>query len=573
MLALAVHGPVYAGGSFLTIGGQSRVNLAAIDPSTGLATSWNPAAKMTPKDLTQVAALVVSGTTVYVAGVFSEMGGQTRNNLAAIDAATGLATNWNPNADGMVRALAVNGSKVYVGGFFANIGGAARGNIAALDATSGLATSWDPEADTTVWSLAVAGNLVLAGGSFSHIGGQSRDYLAALDPTTGLATSWDPSADGTVQVLAVGGTRAYAGGYFTIIGGQVRSNLAALDLSTGLADSWNPQADAAVGALCAYGPTVYAGGIFSNIDGAYRPEFAALSASTEGLQGFTLLMPSDGDSVNTVQPDLFWTAARAASPTDTVRYTVYWSENVDFSTADSVKVGQDTLYAFPPDFLQVHHTYHWKVRSYDKTGLSAWSNPATGFSFYIPQNVTPAMPAVEAENAPDGILISWTVPSDVGAVGFRVYRQTAGSAWVCISPTLPATTGAVKFVDTGALPGIPYSYEVEVLGPTGPAGRWGPVSFERGAVTSLAFRVDPNPGRGVAGLAFALPRAGNVTLRVFDATGREVSRSVWPGLAPGTYLRAWEARGVSGRMLPSGAYWLRLVTPSGVRTARWVEMN
>jgi hypothetical protein len=84
---------------------------------------------------TDVEALAVSGTTVYAGGGFGSIGGQTRNNIAALDAATGNATAWNPNADmPPVFALAVSGTTVYVGGWFTRIGGQRRPNFAQFDA-------------------------------------------------------------------------------------------------------------------------------------------------------------------------------------------------------------------------------------------------------------------------------------------------------------------------------------------------------------------------------------------------------------------------------------------------------
>ena len=72
--------------------------------------------------------LAVSGSTVYAGGEFTSIGGQTRNYIAALDAGTGAATDWNPNASGgifqpLVLALAVSGSTVYAGGSFTSIGG------------------------------------------------------------------------------------------------------------------------------------------------------------------------------------------------------------------------------------------------------------------------------------------------------------------------------------------------------------------------------------------------------------------------------------------------------------------
>ncbi len=74
--------------------------------------------------------------------------------------------------------------KILVGGFFigANIGGQTRNCIARLDATTGLADSFDPNANGDVCSIAVqADGKILAGGDFTTIGGQTRNRIARLD--------------------------------------------------------------------------------------------------------------------------------------------------------------------------------------------------------------------------------------------------------------------------------------------------------------------------------------------------------------------------------------------------------
>ena len=42
----------------------------------------------------------MSGSTVYAGGGFTSIGGQARNSIAALDATTGAATAWDPNASG-----------------------------------------------------------------------------------------------------------------------------------------------------------------------------------------------------------------------------------------------------------------------------------------------------------------------------------------------------------------------------------------------------------------------------------------------------------------------------------------
>ena len=300
--ALAVSGStVYAGGDFSSIGGQSRNDLAALSASSGLATTWDPEPSAT--GYATVDALAVSGSTVYAGGLFTSIGGQTRNYIAALDATSGLATAWNPDAGGNVSTLAVSGSTVYAGGWFSSIGGQTRTNLAALDASTGLATGWNPSPDRAVDAVVVSGSTIYAVGYFTSIGGQSRSEIAALDATSGLATDWDPSASGTsyheVFTLAVSGSTVYVGGEFDTIGGQTRDNIAALDATTGLATAWDPDVGGptypVVYALVVSGSTVTVGGTFTTIGGQGQPYLARFSppippavTSPDGGENWTL---------------------------------------------------------------------------------------------------------------------------------------------------------------------------------------------------------------------------------------------------------------------------------------------
>jgi hypothetical protein len=232
--ALAVSGStVYAGGDFTSSGGQARNQIVALDATTGAATAWD--AGGSPTDV--VTTLVANGSTVYAGGYFASLGGQARR-IAALNTTTGAATAWNPNSGGspsdVVTTLVASGSAVYAGGGFTNIGGQARNHIAALDATTGAATAWNPNANDFVYALAVSGSTIYAGGDFTSIGGQARNRIAALDAATGAAAvPWNPNASGRVNALALSGTTVYAGGVFNSIGGKAQSYIAAMgDLTT-----------------------------------------------------------------------------------------------------------------------------------------------------------------------------------------------------------------------------------------------------------------------------------------------------------------------------------------------------
>jgi hypothetical protein len=65
----------------------------------------------------------------------------------------------------------------------------------------------------------------------------------------------------------------------------------------------------------------------------------------------------------------------------------------------------------------------------------------------------------------------------------------------------------------------------------------------------------PNPFNPSTHITFDLPSRSMVSLKIFDALGREVSRLVEDELAAGTHTRQWNAAG-----MPSGIYFVRLQT-------------
>jgi hypothetical protein len=170
---------------------------------------------------------------VSAVSFFSRIGGQKRTYLAALDPVSGLATAWDPSMDDRVLALAVNDGTVYAAGWFRNthfLSGAgpyvSRNFVAALDAASGLATAWDPNASSAVRSLAVVDGSIYMGGDFTGVGGSTRNHIGAVDAATGIATEWNPGANAAVRALTSGAGALYAGGDFTSLGPYPRLSLA-----------------------------------------------------------------------------------------------------------------------------------------------------------------------------------------------------------------------------------------------------------------------------------------------------------------------------------------------------------
>ena len=284
---------LYVGGAFTNIAGQLRNNLAALDPVTGVATAWNPSATFfLDPSVGRIEAMELSGNTLYVGGLFHQVGNQVRRCIAALDATTGNASAWAPESKGdaymflgildgygEISALKLSGGLLYAAGSFTNIGGQTRSGLAALDLTTGAATAWDPDPDGSVFAIEASCDTIYVAGYFGSIGGRTRANIAALEPFTGVATAWNPGADAPVYDIAVSGNAIYAGGIFTTIGGQARRNLAALDMATGRATAWNPRSVPQLQNVSIAGSKLLAGGNYPG-GGLTRNFVAAIDVRT-----------------------------------------------------------------------------------------------------------------------------------------------------------------------------------------------------------------------------------------------------------------------------------------------------
>lgn len=349
---------LFVGGSFLTIGGQSRSRLAELDPSTGATLALNRSAWST------VFALTATSDTLYIGGSFSNIGGVAATRLAALDLATNtIKTNFSPAIDNTVQALALSAdkTKLFIGGIFTTVGGAAHSFLADVNATTGAVNPLQYSVPGEVLSLATSNDPTRV---FVALGG-SGNQAAAVDTTTGART-WRVYFDGDGQSVATYGGDVIMGFHEGYLGDVTRKFWIA-DEATGTLDTAHNAA--VTGFMGVFSISVNAdylalGGEFVNVDGVHH----------EGVVIFKVTRPSPTTTTTTTT-----TTTAPTTTTSTTAPATTTTAATSTTTTTTAPAGGSTLKPFgsvwkyndsaatTPDF--------WTTRTFDDSTWKSGSGP------------------------------------------------------------------------------------------------------------------------------------------------------------------------------------------------------
>ena len=207
---------------------------------------------------------------------------------------------------------------------------------------------------------------------------------------------------------------------------------------------------------------------------------------------------------------------------------VFWG-SLDPSAAGGVYYQYDTgLHAFIVEWSRVDHKVTTGIETFEVLLYDPVYNPTvTGdgeiFCQYLDANyMINSMTAIENESETDGLLYQISDSYEPGS-------SPITDAFVCKFTTDPPQyVVGVSENDRPVLPrifGLSQSY--------------------------------PNPCAGHAFINYQLPRASEVSLRVYDALGREVCGLAQGITEPGYYTVHWDGRDGQGRQVPSGVYFVK----------------
>lgn len=172
------------------------------------------------------------------------------------------------------------------------------------------------------------------------------------------------------------------------------------------------------------------------------------------------------------------------------------------------------------------------------------------------------------------IELRWQFSASGGTMTAIERGARADGPWDPLAIEIRPEGDAFVARDEAVAPGETWYYRLVVTEPDGNENTFGPVSATLGTPShALAIEpVAPSPTSADARIRFALPRAGQVRLGVYDVGGREVARLVDGALPAGQHDAAWDGR-IRGARASAGVYHIRLDFEGARRVRRLIVVR
>jgi hypothetical protein len=233
-------------------------------------------------------------------------------------------------------------------------------------------------------------------------------------------------------------------------------------------------------------------------------------------------------------------------------------------TVDGSPVTPDTTYTFP--VVAANHTI--AATFVDATGPAVQMTSPVGNEVWT-QGSSHTITWTATDNvAVSRVDVDYSLTGPAGpwlAVGHEV-ANSGSLAWTLPMQSSDSVLVRVTAWDPTGNTGSDASDSLfHVYDPNAAVGDGGPVSL------FLAPPL-PDPSVGSTRLRFGLPAAGRVRLEILDVAGRRVWHNEDDRPA-GEHTWLWNGEADRGGSVGAGLYFVRLVTPSGTRTARLVRLR
>jgi hypothetical protein len=158
----------------------------------------------------------------------------------------------------------------------------------------------------------------------------------------------------------------------------------------------------------------------------------------------------------------------------------------------------------------------------------------------------------------NAITVRWRLSEAGNQLAHRVFRAEGNGEFKELTTSLAIRGLEYEMVDSDVAPGESYRYCVYADDADGSRMLFTTESMTVAPVTLVLDQNNPNPFNPGTMVSFTIPKAGRVTLNIFDVSGRHVRTIVDGVLTTGTKQFSWDGMDENGVRVSSGVYFYQL---------------
>lgn len=271
-----------------------------------------------------------------------------------------------------------------------------------------------------------------------------------------------------------------------------------------------------------------------------------------------------GDEIGVFTPDglcvgaVIWTAGAGAAIT-------VWGDNDQTPAVDGIRAGEQILFclwrqAANAAYSEATATYSLGDGRYAVNGINAVASLTATSNVTMPLAPKLALPANNATNAFVNPSFQWYTACSARTYELQVSTSSTFATLALSRSSIDSTYHDIsRFATSSHLASnTTYFWRVRAVNPTGTGG-WSTVwNFttsttvgvkEAPIATPQVYTLDqnyPNPFNPSTTIAFQVPMASHVTLKIYDLLGKEIVTLVNEQKSPGAHQVRFDAAGLSG---------------------------
>lgn len=285
---------------------------------------------------------------------------------------------------------------------------------------------------------------------------------------------------------------------------------------------------------------------------------------------FGYIVGTSGRIVMTSNGGTSWNV-QTSNSTATLYAVKFFSDSVGFvlGSVGEVLVTTDAGTTWVP-YTQSPSTATFYSAAIRNGGLYAVGNRGNIIKGLFSGNIPVELTSFIASVTDGKVILDWSTATETNNARFEIERRSGTEEWAALGSVNGSGTttsaAAYRFVDNSAVNGI-YSYRLKQIDFDGSYEYSNVIEVNVGLPAEFAlFQNYPNPFNPSTMISFSLPKSDNVSLKIYDILGNQVTVLLSGKLNAGNHTVEFNAAGLS-----SGVYLYKLQIENG--KALYGKMN